>query len=482
MDNCLKKGYTLSFPGQSEKYTILDVIGSGASTIAYSARTGSGIEYILKEYCPRNLRLERDVSGSLQCDKRDSDRFERGKQEFLAAGNRQKEIRNILQLRNETPPFLGIYEANNTRYAIIVAFAGKIFSQLGEESSLLTKIKLCRAIAKLANQYHKKGYLCLDIKPDNIFVLTNNFGEIDTTIIEYIDFDSVRKKNELSFGRSISFTRNWSAPEQTSPYGYNKICEATDIYTIGELIFVSVFSRHSLDSEHRDYSVYSFEEVTDPNSRNALSRTVVQNTLTELFHSTLRPSVRNRFQSVDELVPLLDRLIDELERKEYIVEAAIRPKEFFVGRMDELRQIDDALHKQDLVLVSGIAGIGKSELVKQYICAHKKEYDNILYWTYDGNLDNMVARESTVRISGLSRIPEESDPQYAKRILDKANEIISSSNNLIVIDNLNQLVDELPQEGTWERIKKPPWENVDYNKNQRQPILLCHNRHSIQYG
>ena len=203
MDNCLKKGYELSIPGQPEKYTIIDVIGRGASTIAYSVRTESGVEHILKEYCPQNLRLERDLSGSLLCSSQDCEKFERGKQEFLAAGNRQKEIRNILRLRNETSPSLGIYEANNTQYSIIIASAGETFNRLGNKLPLLTKIQICCAIAKLVSQYHQRGYLCLDIKPDNIFVLTNSSGEIVTEIIEYIDFDSIRQKGEMSFGRSI---------------------------------------------------------------------------------------------------------------------------------------------------------------------------------------------------------------------------------------------------------------------------------------
>lgn len=451
MDSRLKleNGYELSFPKQAEKYTIIDVIGRGSSTIAYSARMESGIDCILKEYCPKNLHLVRDPSGHLQCTtSHDSERFERGKQEFVAAGNRQKEIRNIIPLRNGTPPFLGTYEANNTQYSVIIAFVGKTFDQLSDEL-LPIKIKICRAIAQLINQYHQKGYLCLDIKPNNIFVLTNSSGEIDTTIIEYIDFDSIRKKDELSFGRSISYTKNWAAPEQTNPYRYSDICEATDIYTIGELVFWSVFNRHSYDHEHRDYSVYPFNEARYPK----VKRNIVQNILTGLFHSTLRPSPRNRFQTMGELIQLLDKLVEELEKKEYIIEAAIQPKEFFIGRDNELRQIDDALHKHDIVFVSGIAGIGKSELIKHYICAHKKEYDNILYWTYNGDIDNMVAQDITVSVSGLQKIPEESDLQYAERKLRLVNELTSNSENLIVIDNLNQLIDELPQERTWERIK-----------------------------
>ena len=41
--------------------------------------------------------------------------------------------------------------------------------------------------------------------------------------------------------------------------------------------------------------------------------------------------------------------------------------------------------------MQGVAGIGKSELVKQYIKLHRKEYTNILFLDYSGSLYEMVA-------------------------------------------------------------------------------------------
>lgn len=457
MNNCLNKGYELSFPERAAKYTIIDIIGRGASTIAYLASDESGTEYILKEYCPHALRLERSSSGALLCSEKDRDKFERGKLEFREGANKQKQLRNIIRLRNETPPFHGIYEANNTLYLEVTPYAGRTLDRLDAEP-LLTKVKICCAVAKLICQYHNNGYLCLDIKPDNIFVLTNSSEEILTELVEYIDFDSIRKKSELSFGRSLSFTKLWAAPEQCNPYSYNKICESTDIYAIGELLFWLVFGRHSNFDEHRSYSVYPFDEVSDTSIRQAVSRTAIQNTLSEIFHSTLRSSVRNRFQSVSELTPLLEKLVSELENKAYIVESAIRPKDFFVGRTAELEQIDATLKEHNIVFVSGIAGIGKSELVKQYVCAHKKEYDNVLYWVYDGSLETAIAKNSTVQVKGIQHIPEETDPQFAVRLLKRIREISEEYqyNNLIVIDNMDCLLEEMPSQEAWEQINHIP--------------------------
>ena len=457
MNNCLSKGYELSFPERAAKYTIINVIGRGASTIAYLASDESGTEYILKEYCPHALRLERSSSGALLCSEKDRDKFGRGKLEFREGANKQKQLRNIIRLRNETPQLHDIDEANNTLYLEVTPYAGRTLDRLDAEP-LLTKVKICCAVAKLIYQYHNNGYLCLDIKPDNIFVLTNSSEEILTELVEYIDFDSFRKKSELSFGRSLSFTKLWAAPEQCNPFSYNKICESTDIYAIGELLFWLVFGRHSNYDEHRSYSVYPFDEVSDTSIRQTVSRTAIQNTLSEIFHSTLRASVRNRFQSISELIPLLEKLVSELENKAYIVESAIRPKDFFVGRAAELEQINAVLKEHDVVFVSGIAGIGKSELVKQYVCAHKKEYDNVLYWVYDGSLETAIAKNNTVQVKGIQRIPEETDPQFAVRLLKRIREISEEHQyyNLIAIDNMDCLLEEMPSQEAWEQINHIP--------------------------
>lgn len=455
MDNCLKTGYELLIPGQHEKYTIIDVVGRGSSVIAYLAQNELGDICILKEYCPQNIFTRRSDKGSLLCKESNLDKFEQGKLNFRLACEKQHKIRNIIQLRNVTPPSRKILEANNTLYLEVTSFSGKTLDCIQAEA-LLVKIKVCLALAELVLQYHKNDLLCLDIKPNNVFVLIKPSGEIVTDIVEYIDFDSIQSKQDLSFGNSMSYTEAWSAPEQQNPYAYNKIGNATDIYAIGELVFWFVFGRHSTDNEHRDYSVYPFDEISDSQTQKLVSRPVVQSILAELFHSTLRSSPANRFQSIDAILPLLKNLVKELSKEEWIFKSKLNKKSFFIGRQKELEDIKQALQTDDIVFVSGVAGIGKSEIVKRYVALHKAEYDNILYWTYEGNLDNMVTRDASVGINNFTRLDEETDSQYARRKLEKLRELLDGQNNLIVIDNMDRSIDELTQQETWEFLNNLP--------------------------
>ncbi|MBQ6933122.1 MAG: ATP-binding protein, partial [Clostridia bacterium] len=63
-----------------------------------------------------------------------------------------------------------------------------------------------------------------------------------------------------------------------------------------------------------------------------------------------------------------------------------RPCRHFCGRDSELKTLHNLLCSQGKVFLQGIAGIGKSELAKAYAKKYDKEYTNILYITYSGDL------------------------------------------------------------------------------------------------
>lgn len=65
--------------------------------------------------------------------------------------------------------------------------------------------------------------------------------------------------------------------------------------------------------------------------------------------------------------------------------------EKFVGRKEELKEISDLLSRESHVFVTGIAGIGKSELAKAYAHKNKKKYTNIIYMYYTGDLRRDIA-------------------------------------------------------------------------------------------
>lgn len=67
------------------------------------------------------------------------------------------------------------------------------------------------------------------------------------------------------------------------------------------------------------------------------------------------------------------------------------PCRFFCGRDMELDALHEMLCSQGKVFLQGIAGISKSELAKAYAKRYSREYTNIIYFTYSGDLKRDIA-------------------------------------------------------------------------------------------
>ncbi len=435
-----------------EEYTIIKLIGRGANTMTYLAEynsvKGMQSKCIVKEYCPASVQMFREANGSLSCSAQFVEKYEDGKKRFKEGGYRENELRNVQGLSNLVPEIRGCFEQNNTVYLDVIHHEGVTYNQLIDEP-LLNKMRICLSIAKLVDRFHKAGYLCLDIKPDNFMVLDTT--ALSEDVVNYIDFDSLCKKGKFSFGKALSCTKAWSAPEQRNPYLFKKISEATDIYALGELIFWTVFNRHSEISEHRMFAEYVFDEIL--NAPECLSRRKVRNLLSQIFAHSLCSVPERRYQSVDKLINVLSELIEEIEKKVYFKERIIRPKRFFQGRQRELGQIHEILDADGILFVQGMGGIGKSEIVRQYCSLNREKYDNILYVNYLDSLVHAICDE--IDIVGIVREYNESDIQFCWRKVALLNQVLSGT-SIFVIDNFDIMVSEMDveEQKLWNYIKK----------------------------
>ena len=78
--------------------------------------------------------------------------------------------------------------------------------------------------------------------------------------------------------------------------------------------------------------------------------------------------------------------------REFVFGADVpKPCRFFCGRDEELAALHTLLTKQGKVFLSGIPGIGKSELARAYAWEYRSEYTNILHIFYTGDLSKSIA-------------------------------------------------------------------------------------------
>jgi tetratricopeptide (TPR) repeat protein len=107
-----------------------------------------------------------------------------------------------------------------------------------------------------------------------------------------------------------------------------------------------------------------------------------------------------------------------------------RPCRWFLGREQELEQLHALLVDHSKVFLHGIPGIGKSELAKAYAKQYGKEYTNVIYVNYPGDL-----KQAVIDLDFADDMPDESDDARFKR----HNRFLRSlrEDTLLIVDNFN---------------------------------------------
>ena len=439
MRQYLSEGYKLNHNGT--EYTILTIMGEGSSCVAYSAiieTTQS--KCVIKEYYPQALALNRAEDGNILCPSSAKEKYEAGKTLFYAAISSQTKLRNTDETGNQTFFVLDKFESNNTYYVVMPMFIGRTYRD-NKGLSLYDRVRVCKSVADYAWRCHKAGYLCLDIKPDNIFVVPET-----PEFAMFFDYDSFCDAESLTFGKTSSYTQNWAAPEQILPGSYSSITYATDVYALGELLFWSIFDRHSHEDEHRRKSVFLFNESVFNNELNDASQKI----LAVIFHNSLRSSVNNRYSTMDDFIRELERLLKVIyPNKERIISSIPVLSSHFIGRENEIKRIKDCIEEKRIVVLSGVGGIGKSAIARYYAWKYRETYDNIVYLKY--SFDIVTTIKDAEFISDFEQKNGETDKHYCDRKINKLIELITG-NSLIVIDNINIELEEADHKEIWKKL------------------------------
>ena len=133
------------------------------------------------------------------------------------------------------------------------------------------------------------------------------------------------------------------------------------------------------------------------------------------------PKVKNLLAD-GKLSPILSDFIAD--------EGAPKPCRHFCGREKELEMLHELLLEHGKEFLHGIAGIGKSELAKAYAKQHRKEYTNVLYLTYTGNLMQDIAD-----MDFADDLPDDSEQERFR----KHNRFLRTlkEDTLFIVDNFN---------------------------------------------
>lgn len=439
MRNPLKIGQKiiLKKDGFTYEYIIKDIAGYGASCIVYEATYFDTykIEHLvrIKELYPIGMYIERDADFSLIVKNEYREEFEDYRKKFIDAYKKNNLFQMNLDTLNSTAMMQEIFEGNNTLY-MIVNYNNGITYDMVEDETLHDIFQIGLTLAKTIGMYHKYGYLHLDIKPENILKLPET-----NELLILFDFGSVESIKNIKSKKvnKISYSEKWAAPEQLQRK-INKICEATDIYSIGAVLFSKIMNRIPDVDDRKIFANWKFD-LKD--SRYEGINPKIFRYINMLFKKTLSSSVTRRYQNTDELIEILEKLVNLSSPNEVYIKSNLAQNDnIFIGRQEEMRVIYEKLtYETDTVFLHGFGGIGKSVLAKQYAFCYKKEYDVVLFASFTTSLFDLVVNDREIPIYNFKRGEEESEEDYFNRKLDKICEL-SDERTLIIIDNFD--VDE----------------------------------------
>ena len=109
----------------------------------------------------------------------------------------------------------------------------------------------------------------------------------------------------------------------------------------------------------------------------------------------------------------------------------------FIGRKDEIKAIASHLSNQSVLFITGMAGIGKSEVAKAYAQKNRKKYTNIIYLYYTGDLRKDIANLTFADDS--VEMNEEVRFQNHYKVMQRLH-----TDTLLILDNFNVLPKDEP--------------------------------------
>ena len=423
------------------EYKILDTKGRGASCVVYLAENCTNKRIVLiKELYPINLGIFRDKENNLIVPNSFCEHFEFYKHKLCEAYKLQLEFHNSDETGNYTSDAETMVEAYSTLYVIMNKVVGSSYDKVVPEN-ITDVLEVCKSVATVIGFYHKKGYLHLDIKPDNIYVLKET-----NQIINLFDFDTVKLKSDLENGNYIASTNKISAPEIskaeidefTGKY-LQEVDERADIYAIGHILFEKVMERNAKISDIILGKKFNLEKTKLLKNSSPQLREKIQ----EIFQHTVVRMKSERYSNTDELIKALDQALEIAteEKDGYLIDNNITvttSSSYYISRKDKLTEIRQHLENYHIAYLYGIGGIGKSETAREYAKEYRCAYTTIQLSIYLGDLKSLIAGlefSNDNKTGGY--FEKDINIRYETKLSLLSKAMINNERTLLIIDNYN---------------------------------------------
>lgn len=425
--------------GGNMHYVVGDLIAMGGSCLVYDGyyinNAGTKNTVRIKECYPYKLNIKRDKDMSLVADDKDESKFLQYKNRIRKAFEVANELHQMSGITNLTSNVFDIYDTNNTIYIVSSYTEGNTLVN-AEFESLSGVIRTMISIAKSIEKIHDRGFLYLDIKPENILVYDET-----TDLIQLFDFDSLVHFEEcerISEYR-ISYTQGFAPIEQKSG-NIKRLGWYTDVYSLGALFFYLLFGRVPKACDCGFDVSYSFDKM----KWDTLYQEKVYKELTVFFHNTLQAYYKDRYQTVSEVIRQLEIICKYADLPvPFICTGYVTNGGNVVGRECEYKKIEKWCEgNEKLLFVTGMGGIGKSTIVRKFVSENKEKYDNLIFLKFRESIVESITDDIQFCINGYEKKEEESGSEYFYRKLKVAKELTEGTNSILIIDNFDGIIDD----------------------------------------
>lgn len=418
--------------GYGVKFHICQEIDRGGSSIVYDGSYRDSVDMVhpvrLKECYPRQEGLYRDDNGKIFAGT-GQEGLKKARKKFVDAYRTQVEISRKAGLSNRVLHAFQLYYGNNTMYTVMDYMEGTDYGKVAGEE-LPKVIRRMRAVAMALERYHRAGFLYLDIKPENIWIIRES-----DDMVYLFDHDSVVRMEELpgiSAG-SITCTAGFEAPEVMRGET-DKIGLTADVYGLGALLYYKLMGTCPGRRERERGARYDFSLLE---RENPLCRPLLFKQLGAFFSKTLAAVRKRRFGSMGEVAEELDKLLKLCDTwSVYAVDNFVYHQNCFVGRSQELEEMRRRLEEKHLLFLHGIGGIGKTELAVRYGYQNREKYDTILFLRVEDGLLDSLGRED-ISLCNFVREEEEGLQDYVARKLTALRSCLTER-DLLILDNFDE--------------------------------------------
>lgn len=428
------------------RFTITKELGRGGTCIVYEAflvsKTKDKKYYRIKECYPYKLNIERTEDCTLKASEDDLKVFAKTKQDFEKDFSVTSKLFYVDKMFSYMPDQLDLFDCNNTKY-IVSTYSAEYTLATYKPKDIKECINIVKKVAYVLENIHKHGYLFLDTKPSNILVINDLEKQI-----KLLDFDSLvsfndiaRAIDDVNYHLRLSFSKGF-APVELESAMIKRLGPHTDVFSVGALLFWLLFERSPLATDCETDAIYDFTKISYSSDEYASN---LFRKLTDFFHNTLSSFYLDRFQSMDDVFFELEKLenLADISIPRIVSSFIFKPKYVF-GRQKELEQLESVLlnDKSKSLFITGMAGIGKSTLVREFLAKHKDCFDVILYVDYFENMEKTISDDSNINITNLcGEDYKNNKPRYFDIKLRKMKDLVKDVRAILVVDNFYGEVD-----------------------------------------